>query len=181
MAREQKKSAAERLESGELTGAEVYELTREAAVSSLDRAMQCRHGLEVKLLQRGYPASAIASVMNRLTEVGLLDDGAFADALVRARLDRGLAKRAIGLELARKGIEPGTAERVLDQIDATQQLEAAEAVANKAVNRCAGLATEVKARRAFGAVSRRGFSGQVAAAAVAKALAAEADVSEIYV
>jgi len=179
MSAKRKTSVGERLARGELDEQQAYELTREAALNSLDRAMQCRSGLETKLLQRGYPASAIASVMNRLTEVGLLDDGAYADALVRARLDRGLAKRAIGAELARKGIEPVAAESALDQIDPSQQLEAAEAVANKVVSRCAGLATEVKARRAFGAVSRRGFSGQVAAAAVAKALAAEADVPEI--
>jgi hypothetical protein len=41
------------------------------------------------------------------------------------------------------------------------------------VARCLGLATEVAARRAFGAVSRRGYPARVAAAAVSKALAVE--------
>jgi len=166
-----KQSVSARLESGEITESQAYELTREAALSSLDRAMQCRHVLESKLIQRGFPVDQVGSVLDRLEAVGLVDDAEYAEAVVRARAVRGFAKRAIGAELARKGVAATTSAQALAQIDSAQQMEAAQQVAAKAVQRCVGLAPEVKARRAYGAVSRRGFSASIATAAVAQALA----------
>jgi len=168
-----KASVAERLAAGDITESQAYELTREAALTSLDRAMQSRHSLENKLITRGYPAPLVSSVLARLVEVGLVDDAEYAQALVRVRADRGLATRAIAVELARKGVSTADAASALTQIDSTQQAASAEAIARKAVSRCHGLASEVKARRAYGAVSRRGYSREVATAVVAKVLGAE--------
>ena len=168
-------SVAERVWLGELSGAEALELTREAALSSLDRAMQSRNGLAAKLIRRGYPEPLVVQVLDRLVGVGLLDDSLYAQAIVRARAERGHAKRAISAELARRGVESDVASEAVDLLDSEQQMDAAERVAVKSVQRCAGLAYEVKARRAYGAVSRRGFSPSIAAAAVTKALAESSD------
>ena len=165
-----KSTVTERLAAGELTELEAYELTREAALSSLDRAMQCRHSIENKLLQRGYPPEVVEVVLDRLASVGILDDEAYAQALVRARLDRGLAKRAIGVELARKGVDPDASAAALTQIDPSQQAEAAENIARKVMLRCQGVEANIAAQRIFGAVSRRGYPTSVASVAVAKVM-----------
>jgi regulatory protein len=165
-----KSTVTERLAAGELTQTEAFELTREAALTSLDRAMQSRHSLGNKLLQRGYPPDLVGAVLDRLVSVGVLDDTAYAQALVRARVDRGLAKRAIGVELARKGVDPESSAYALAQIDPNQQAEAAESIARKAMLRCQGVEANVAAQRIFGAVSRRGYSTSVASASVAKVL-----------
>jgi len=170
-----KQSVSERIEAGSITETEAFELTREAALSSLDRAMQSRHTLAGRLIQRGYPAVTVEGVLDRLEAVGLVNDAEYAQSLVRARLDRGLAKRAIGVELARKGIASDAAGQALAQIDSGQQAEAAELVARKVINRCQGLTREVKANRAYGAVSRRGYPAEIAAAAVTKALGSTED------
>jgi len=169
---QERKSVSARLELGEITTAEAFELTREAALTSLERAMQCRSGLERKLQQRGYPSEIVGQVLNRLTLVGLIDDVEYAQAVTRARLERGLAKRAIAAELQRKGVGVHALGEALAQVEDGQQLAAAEQIAAKTVNRCHGLAAEVVARRAFGAVSRRGYSLEIATTAVSRALAA---------
>lgn len=170
---ESKPTVAERLAAGELTEAQAYELTREAALNSLDRAMQSERGLEAKLLRRGFPTEVVASVLERLIAVGLLNDADYAHALVRTQFDKGLARRGIKLELARKGIESGVADEALAQIGGVAEVEMADCLAVKVLSRSGGAAPEVRMRRAFGSLCRKGYSPATATAAIAKAMAAE--------
>jgi len=163
---QRKPTVAERFASGQLNEVEAVELAREAALSSLDRAMQSRQTLQTKLLQRGYPAGVINQVLDRLEAVGVLDDAVYAQAVVRARLERGLAPRAIKVELARKGVSAEHSQSALAQIDVAQQADAARRVAAKALRTCHQLPSELRARRVYVALSRRGYSSEVALAAL---------------
>lgn len=75
---------AELLESLE-SASEIFQCRRKA-LSLLARAEQCRQGLSVKLLKKGYSREAVSQVLEKLSEAGLLDDRRFAESWVRSRL-----------------------------------------------------------------------------------------------
>src|SRR5665811_1993112 len=67
-----------------------------------------------KLAQRGCAVDVAATVLDRMTQVGLVDDEAYAQMLVRSQqATRGLAKSALARELGAKGIENYVADEAL--------------------------------------------------------------------
>ncbi len=59
-----------------------------------------------KLRRRGISAPVIERVLDRFTEVGLIDDQAYAEAYVRTKhQERALSRRALTAELRRKGVD----------------------------------------------------------------------------
>lgn len=99
-------------------GADVHRATVESALAQIevslakDRALRLlgyrdRSATELnrRLLDSGYPKAVVASVIHRLTELGLIDDERFARAWVRARTSSGFGVRRISRELADKGID----------------------------------------------------------------------------
>ena len=61
------------------------------------------------------PDDVAEAVLDRLTEVGLVDDEAYAGMLVRSQqAGRGLARRALARELRTKGVDDETAGATLD-------------------------------------------------------------------
>ncbi len=70
--------------------------------------------------------------LDRLTEVGLIDDADFAQQWVRSRhLYSGKGKRAIALELRRKGIDQQDAADALDTIDSESERDRAVELVRK--------------------------------------------------
>lgn len=59
------------------------------ALRLLSRAAQTRRGLARKLAARGFEPAAIRYALLRMTELGYLDDRAFAESWVRLRLSSG--------------------------------------------------------------------------------------------
>src|SRR6266571_5023075 len=64
-----------------------------------------RAELAAALRRRRVTADIVESVLGRFTEVGLIDDAAFARAWVESRHHgRGLARRALAAELKQRGV-----------------------------------------------------------------------------
>ncbi|MGW0175178.1 recombination regulator RecX [Rhodococcus sp. NPDC003322] len=97
-----------------------------------DRA-RSRAELSKKLTDKGFDAEVIVRVLDRLTEVGLVDDAAFASQWVHSRHTySGKGRRALAMELRTKGVAPDVAAVALDQIDGDDERErAAELVRRK--------------------------------------------------
>ena len=77
----------------------------------LAMAPRSRQQLRDKLRQRNCPDDVAEAVLDRMTEVGLVDDEAYAAMLVRSQqAGRGLAARALARELRTKGIDDDTAQ-----------------------------------------------------------------------
>jgi len=166
----------ERLESGELTLEEAAELAREAVLRTLTATPKSRGELEKSLARKGYPDTVVAPLLDRFEEVGLVDDAAYADMVVRTRhAERGLARRAIAVELRRRGIDEETAADALEQVEPDDERTAAAGLARKLVGRTRGLDRDVRVRRAVGALGRKGYGPGIAFDAVRTALAEEGD------
>lgn len=110
------------------------------------------------------PAEASEAVLDRMTEVGLIDDEAFAQAWVSSRQQRRhLSRRALRQELQRKGVDAEVVAETLEGVDTDDEIEAATALAEKKLRSLRGVEPQVRRRRLAGALARRGFSGHVCA------------------
>ena len=136
-----------------------------------------RAELDGQLTKRGYPDDVSGRVLDRLTDVGLIDDADFAEQWVRSRrVNAGKGKRALAAELRTKGVDDEVIAEALADIDAGAERQRAEQlVADKLRReRLTDDADDVKvARRLVGMLARRGYSQSMAFDVVKVALAAE--------
>lgn len=138
-----------------------------------DRA-RSRAELAEVLRTEEVPEPVVDSVLDRLEELRLIDDAAYAEALVRSRQRAGMAKRVVSRDLRAKGVADADAEAALATIDPEEEKEVAVALARRRAGRTAGLAEPVRRRRLVAFLARRGYPGDVAMAAVNEVLGAEA-------
>lgn len=138
-------------------------VARTILLRMLTGAPRSRAQLSAKLAQRDVPDEVAERVLDRFAEVGLIDDAAYAEVVVHsARASRGLGRRAVAQELRRRGVGPEDAEQALGEVDDAADEETARALVARRWQGWAGLSPEVRARRAFGMLARKGFSGAVA-------------------
>ena len=111
------------------------------------------------LRERGVSEELSALVLDRLTEVGLVDDAAFAESVVHSEHHRrGRGGRALSSELRRRGV----AAEIVQQAVATvrpedEELRARELVRRKLRGSTAREASRV-ARKLVGMLARKGYS-----------------------
>ncbi len=136
-----------------------------------------RSELAEQLIKRGYPDDVSARVLDRLAQVGLVDDRDFAEQWVRSRrVNAGKGKRALASELRTKGIDDELIADALADIDsAAERARAEQLVADKLRReRLTDESDDAKvARRLVGMLARRGYGQTLAFDVVKVALASE--------
>jgi regulatory protein len=138
-------------------------VARAIVLRQLALAPRSRAQLERKLSQRGCNPEVATRVLDRMTEVGLVDDEAYAELLVRSKQEaKGLARKGLAHELRRQGIDPDIADGALGAIGVDDERAKAEELVAKKLRTMAGLSPEVQARRLAGMLARKGYSGDVA-------------------
>ncbi len=148
---------------------------RERCLSLLSQQPRTRSELERSLKRAGAPADVVDSVLDRFTNVGLIDDQAYAEAYVRTGIGvRRRGPRSLRLELAGRGVAPELIETATADIDLDAEREIALALLGRRAVAMRRLAPEVRRRRLTGLLLRRGFSGSVVSAVVAEVLATDA-------
>ena len=128
----------------------------------LTRRLQSRHELEEKLARKKYESEDIQDVIKRFTELNLINDERFARSYVSDKVD--FARRGrwrIALELKKKGIAKELIDMSINEIDPTDELEAARAVLTGRERLWANLEPQKKYQRSVGLLSRRGFSVKI--------------------
>lgn len=147
------------------------DVARAIVLRQLSMGPRTRKQLEDKLRQRGCPQEVAARVLDRMTQVGLVDDEAYAQMLVRSRqAGRGLAKRALAHELRSKGVADETIGQALGSIDGESERSLAERVAARRMRTLAGLEPAVQARRLAAVLARKGYPPSVVYAVVRDAV-----------
>lgn len=147
------------------------ERARRLCLDLLDRRPRTRAELATALDRRGIAPPTAARVLDRLTEVGLVDDAAFATAWVATRqASRALGRAALARELRRRGVAEEVLRGATEVVDADAELIAARALVAARLPRMAGLSREAAARRLCGLLARRGYPAGLAARVVAQAL-----------
>jgi regulatory protein len=148
------------------------EVARQIVLRQLAMAPRSRAELAQKLAQRGCAAEVAATVLDRMTQVGLVDDQAYAQMLVRSQqAARGLAKGALARELRAKGIENHLADEALASISDEDEHDRARALVGKKLRAMHGMGIEVQTRRLAGMLARKGYSASVTYAVIREAIA----------
>ena len=152
------------------------EQARALCLRLLTARARTRAELEGQLTKRGYPDDVSARVLDRLADVGLVDDADFAEQWVRSRrVNAGKGKRALAAELRTKGVDNEVITAALADIDAGAERERAEQLVRDKLRR-ERLADDDDAkvtRRLVGMLARRGYSQTMAFDVVKVALANE--------
>jgi len=152
------------------------EQARNLCLRLLTARARTRAELEGQLAKRGYPYDVSKRVLDRLTQVGLIDDADFAEQWVRSRrANAGKGKRALAAELRTKGVHNDVITAALDGIDAGAERQRAEKLVRDRLRReKLGDDDDAKiARRLVGMLARRGYSQTMAFDVVKDELANE--------
>ncbi|WP_394263670.1 regulatory protein RecX [Trueperella sp.] len=120
---------------------------------------QLREAMERNLV----PPEIAENVLQAFIDADLVNDARFAAMFVRTRFTgKTTSRRALRMDLQRKGVSGPEADEALDQITSDDELEAATDFAVRKVRSMRDVEPEVKRRRLYGALGRRGFSpGQI--------------------
>lgn len=133
-------------------------VAREIALRLLGVRDRTRRELEQALAKRRVPAEAAGEVLNRLTEVGLIDDRRFATAAFDAQQRRQRSTRALRQELRTKGVDTDVIDEASEAVDDGTDLAVAQALVAKRLPGLRRFPDEVRYRRLAGQLARRGFS-----------------------
>ncbi len=151
--------------------ADPYEVARHMVLRMLTMAPRSRSELARKLELRGCAPEVASRVLDRMEEVGLVDDAAYAAMLVRSKQStRGLARPALRAEMRRKGLPRDVMEDALNQVSADDEHEAAARLVAKRLDTMHGLDATVQARRLAGMLARKGYGGALARQVIREAL-----------
>ena len=142
----------------------------ERALRLLAVRPRARRELESRLRQAGFETAEVSSELDRLEEVGLLDDGAFARELADHHMTvRGSARRAVAAALASKGVSRETIDRTLAGMEEDESVRALE-VAKDRARRLTSLRPEAAYGRLLSFLARRGYDGGISREAARAAL-----------
>nr|WP_324191570.1 recombination regulator RecX [Nocardia cyriacigeorgica] len=153
------------------TGAEpggTVEQAKDACLRLLAVRARSRAELAQRLAAKGYPAEVSEQALDRLAEVGLIDDAAFAQQWVRSRHTySGKGRQALAQELRRKGVSQDDAAPALAAVTTDDEHErATELVRRKLRTMPANLDRDKAIRRLVGMLARRGYNSATAYAVV---------------
>jgi regulatory protein len=141
------------------------EQARNLCLRLLTARARTRAELQGQLAKRAYPDDVSARVLDRLAQVGLVDDADFAEQWVQSRrVNAGKGKRALAAELRTKGVDNDVIIAALAGIDAGVERQRAEQLVRDKLRReKLGDDDDTKvARRLVGMLARRGYSQTMA-------------------
>lgn len=169
------------IEPAEISTSSITGQPRSSRPENVSMHALTRRGMSVAemtdlLERREIDADEVAAEVERLERVGLLDDAALAETLVRTLQERkGLGRSAVSAELRRRKVDPVAIEQALESIDTDDELTRAIEVATKRANQLRSYDPETAKRRLGAYLQRRGYSGSVLSAAMSAALAPARD------
>lgn len=141
------------------------EAVREAALKLLDRARRTRSDLARRLAERGFESGTIAQVLERLANVGLVDDVEYARAFLAGRWGRRAAGwRRLEQDLRGRGIAAAdiaaARARLEETVGAADEIAGARRVIAQSARRYAALDGRTRRQRLWALLMRRGFDSE---------------------
>jgi regulatory protein len=151
-------------------------VARSICLRLLTERARSRHELAQALHRKGVPEDAARAVLERFGEVGLIDDAAFAEQWVHSRhTGKGLGRRALAVELRRKGVADDVAGDALHEFDVAAEEQRARRLVKRRVRGMALGSPEQRAsaaRRLAGMLARKGYGAGIVYRVVREAIMA---------
>ena len=146
----------------------------ERALGLLAVRQRSRREIQRRLERAGFGPEEIGEELDRLQQVGLVDDEAFARVVVEHSFTtRREGRRVVAGRLISAGIAPDIVQAVLDPAIGGEE-ERADALAAAKAAKLSSLPPDAAYRRLYGMLARRGYAPDVAGRAARRALAVEA-------
>lgn len=115
----------------------------------------------------------MAQLLDRFTELGLVDDESYARAWVRSRhAGRGLGRRALRHELLTRGVDRDIVDDAVAEVTADDEDAAARDLVRARLAGMARYDRTTQRRRLVGLLARRGYPASVAARVVTQEIEA---------
>ncbi|HHY47348.1 MAG TPA: regulatory protein RecX [Firmicutes bacterium] len=129
------------------------------ALRLLEKRPRTKHEIRMKLFNAGCPQDAIVRVLERLEQLGYIDDVRFARDWAQERAElKGLGKRRVRFELLSKGIASELADQAIYDVFSTiDEDDMARRVAERRLPCYRDLDPVTKRRRLVLYLARRGF------------------------
>ncbi|MCU1655877.1 MAG: hypothetical protein JWO57_533 [Pseudonocardiales bacterium] len=134
-------------------------VARTICLNALTQRARSRAELADTLRRKGVPDDAARAVLDRFTEVGLIDDGALAATFAQAaHRERGLSGRAVATKLRQRGIDEPTVQAAVGGIGSDSEREMARALVQRKLSTLRGVDPHTQARRLVSLLARRGYA-----------------------
>lgn len=157
-----------------LEGKAAFDAAKEVALRQLDVRARSRHELESAITSRGFSTETADKVIERLVELGLVNDLAFARAFARGRFEAGgKTGSALKMDLSRKGLSSQIIAQVLSEIDVEEEYSRACALAEKKIRSLTMRDRQVIRRRIFSMLARKGYPPHVCIRVIEELLESE--------
>jgi len=158
---------------------EAYQRARAICLRLLTFRPRTRAELADALRRRGVRDEIAAAVLERFSEVGMIDDAAFARAWVTSRHHgRGLAGPVLAAELRRRGVASETVKQALKELDQDTEETTARALVQRRLRVVQKGPPEAAFRRLVGMLARKGYPAGLAVRVVREALAEQEEYAE---
>jgi regulatory protein len=132
---------------------------REICLRLLTTRPRTRAELHQALLRKDIEEDVAEQVLGRLDAVGLVDDAAFAEMWVRSRHTfQGMGRRALAVELRRKGVADAVAADAVAAVDPDAEEERARQLVRKRLRTMTSGDETARIRRLVGMLARKGYA-----------------------
>jgi len=133
-------------------------VARTICLNQLTRGPRTRSQLADALRKRLVPDDAAATALDRLTDVGLIDDAAFAAGWVRSRRSgRGLSGSAVARELRARGVDQQLVAEAVADVGPDEDEASARELTRHRLRSMGGLPVDTRVRRLVGYLGRKGY------------------------
>ena len=146
----------------------------DAALSYLTERMRTVREVEDKLDELQYGEGDILVTIQRLRELDLVNDEAYAREFLRSRLaSKPLSRQKLYLDLRAHKVPEEIIRAALDELPAETEADNAREVAKKFWRQMNGLEENVRRERVLRRLMSRGFSTEASLAAIREAVEEE--------
>lgn len=147
----------------DMSNSEQIEAAKETILNILTYMPRTTHELEEKLNAKGYSNIAITQAIERMTEVGIINDQSFAEGWAQSRFNSaGKSPYAIRFELKRKGLSDEIIDKAVEPFEdeAVQKAKAMEMAEAKVASLTRGdkEITSGDVKKIASMLARKGFA-----------------------
>ena len=151
-----------------MSEASAYETVKARAMQLLDKRDYSRAELLRKLTEKNIPEAQAEAVVDRLCELGFVDDARYAPIVVRHYAAKGYGRRRVQQELQRRGIPKELWDVALEQMP--EQDDTIDRLLSARL-RGADIEDRAALKKATDALARKGYSWDEISEAVERARA----------
>ena len=150
----------------------------EAGLCVLDQAACTTGDMKRKLMRKGFVEAAAEAAVEKLIEVGFLDDLRYAERMAQSQLKKPVGAYAVKRKLRAKYLSEEAVEAAMEGFDEEQQSATCRTAAEKLYRKYASLPPREGRAKLSQALARRGFSWDAISAAVEETISGWDDFEE---